>query len=45
MREKMKKDITTAARHDPEAMNIKKALKLKEELHEQVCDMHHFLYW
>jgi hypothetical protein len=43
MREKMIRDISRAARKDPEAMNIKNALKLKEELHAQVGDTWLFL--
>jgi hypothetical protein len=43
MREKMIRDISRAARKDPEAMNIKDALKLKEELHAQVGDTWLFL--
>jgi hypothetical protein len=39
MREKMMKDISAAARIDPDAMNIKKALKLKDELNAQVHDL------
>jgi hypothetical protein len=39
MREKMIKDISAAASCDPDAMNIKKALKLKDELNAQVCGL------
>ncbi|KAH6905425.1 hypothetical protein BKA70DRAFT_1431052 [Coprinopsis sp. MPI-PUGE-AT-0042] len=35
MREKMMKDIATAARHDPDAQNIRDALKLKDDLQRQ----------